>query len=117
MERNRNRISRTIGFAIVLAISASLLTLGAPAVWAGEREYDEIREAKADGVVYVENIAGSIRVEGWEKNQVHVTGILDNRIVGSFNNSTRLSAFRRQYLLKIFRNSAVTGRGNNKYYR
>ena len=77
MERNRNRI---IGIVGVLAISASLLTLGAPLAWAGEREYDESREAKADGVVYIENIAGSIKVEGWEKNQVRVTGILGKEV-------------------------------------
>lgn len=77
MERNRKRIIWTIG---VLAISASLLTLGAPAVWAGEREYDESRAAKADGVVYIENVAGSIRVEGWSQDLVHVTGVLGDEV-------------------------------------
>ncbi|MCP4572527.1 MAG: DUF4097 domain-containing protein [bacterium] len=77
MEQNRNRIITFVG---VLAISASLLTIGTPAVWAAERDYDETRDAKANGVVYVENITGSIEVQGWEKNQVHVSGTLGNDV-------------------------------------
>jgi len=42
----------------------------------GSRNVNEIRPAKADGEVRVDNVAGTIRIVGWDKNQVQVTGSL-----------------------------------------
>lgn len=77
MERKRNHI--TAG-AWILTAGIALLALAAPAVQAGEREYDESRAAKLDGVVYIENVAGEITVEGWDQPLVHVTGILGEEV-------------------------------------
>lgn len=53
-----------------------LLLVGAVAVQAGEREVDERADANADGTVLIENIAGSIVVEGWDREEVAITGTL-----------------------------------------
>ncbi len=67
----------TIIRGILLGAALMLMTTAATA---GDRDYDERRDARADGLVYVENIAGSIRVEGWDKNEVHVTGTLGDDV-------------------------------------
>jgi len=40
------------------------------------RNVNETRPAKADGEVRVDNVAGTVRIVGWDKNQVQVTGSL-----------------------------------------
>jgi len=63
---NRMRIPALIGaLGLAAAVSAA----------AGE-PIDETKTAPADGTVSIDNLIGSIRVEGWEKNEIHITGSL-----------------------------------------
>jgi DUF4097 and DUF4098 domain-containing protein YvlB len=55
---------------------AMLLLLAAPLALAGERGVERRVEADADGTVIIENITGSIVVEGWDREEVHITGTL-----------------------------------------
>jgi DUF4097 and DUF4098 domain-containing protein YvlB len=41
---------------------------------------NEIMDAEPDGVVIVSNVAGSVEVRGWSRNQVEVTGELGSRV-------------------------------------
>ena len=43
-------------------------------------EVDRIMDADADGTVVISNVAGSVEVQGWSRNQVGVTGELGNRV-------------------------------------
>ena len=59
---------------LAAAVALGLLASGSPA--AEVRKVDQTVEADKDGLVIVENIAGSIRIEGWDKNEVRITGTL-----------------------------------------
>jgi DUF4097 and DUF4098 domain-containing protein YvlB len=59
---------RLIGAGLAVAL------LALPAV--ADQQINETVKAKADGVVTVENIAGSIEVVGWDRNEVKVEGTL-----------------------------------------
>lgn len=39
---------------------------------------NETRSAKAGGSVWVHNLAGTVKIHGWSKNEVHVSGTLGN---------------------------------------
>jgi DUF4097 and DUF4098 domain-containing protein YvlB len=59
--------------------SAALLLgalLAVPAWAGGERPIDERRPLKADARVSVENVAGLVEVEAWDRNELHLTGTL-----------------------------------------
>ncbi|MDH5345076.1 MAG: DUF4097 domain-containing protein, partial [Gammaproteobacteria bacterium] len=43
-------------------------------------EIEEIMDAASDGIVIVSNVAGSVEVRGWSRNQVEVTGELGSRV-------------------------------------
>lgn len=61
---------------LLLAILWLLTGLNAQAA-----EYvDEIKDASANGRVIVDNIAGSITVIGWDKNEIHVEGTLGKEV-------------------------------------
>ena len=51
-----------------------ILALALPAV--AEVRVDETRQVAADATVTVENISGSLRLSGWDKKEVQVTGTL-----------------------------------------
>lgn len=59
---------------LLVALAAS------PAVLLAQREVDERRGVSSDARIEISNIAGSIRVEGWAQNEVHVTGTLGRGI-------------------------------------
>jgi DUF4097 and DUF4098 domain-containing protein YvlB len=61
-------------------VVAALTSLAAPAL-AG-RQVDERRPARADGVVEIESPAGSIKVIGWDRDEVAVTGVLGDEADG-----------------------------------
>jgi len=62
------------------AIAVAVLTVAAPAAHrALAAQVDERRPAAPDGFVEVENPAGSVRVIGWSKGEVAVTGTLGRR--------------------------------------
>ena len=54
---------------LALAVAAAM-----PAV--AQQKVDETKPAAKDGVVEVHNVAGSLRVTGWDQDQVAVTGTL-----------------------------------------
>lgn len=61
----------------VLVLLAALATAGAGrAGAAAEREVARSGPAPADGTVTIENIAGSIEVQGWERNEIDLKGTL-----------------------------------------
>lgn len=62
---------------ITLAALAALPTMP-HALFAGER-IDASKVAPADGTVSVENVAGEVRITGWEKNEVRLEGELDEQ--------------------------------------
>jgi DUF4097 and DUF4098 domain-containing protein YvlB len=64
--------TKTLFLAVVLA---------APSLQA-QQKLDEKRSAAPDGVVEIENSAGSIRVIGWDRAEVAVTGTLGARAEG-----------------------------------
>jgi DUF4097 and DUF4098 domain-containing protein YvlB len=58
---------------LVLAIAAAALPASAERV-----QVDETRPAAADGEVSVELLAGTVEIIGWDRNEVHVTGSIDD---------------------------------------
>ncbi|HVN74811.1 MAG TPA: DUF4097 family beta strand repeat-containing protein [Thermoanaerobaculaceae bacterium] len=54
---------------LALAVAAAL-----PA--AAQQKVDETKAAAKDGTVEIHNVAGSVRVSGWDQAQVSVTGVL-----------------------------------------
>jgi len=74
-----------LSFAAVVT-GFSLLALTSGAVYAhededgGERSVNETRAAKPDGEVRIDNLAGSVRIHGWDKNEVRVTGNLGEQV-------------------------------------
>ena len=60
----------------VLAAALALAAAGGPA-WARDSALvNETRPLAADGVLSVNNMAGSITVQGWDRNEVAITGTL-----------------------------------------
>lgn len=68
-------MKRTLA-ALVAALAAS-----SAVTWAGQR-IEQRRPAAPDGVVEIENAAGSIRVTGWDRHEVEVTGTLGSGAEG-----------------------------------
>ncbi|MFO7609666.1 MAG: DUF4097 family beta strand repeat-containing protein [Candidatus Krumholzibacteriia bacterium] len=62
---------------LAAALAAATLLAALPAL---ARDVDETVPADKDGLVLVENVAGSIRVEGWDKAEVKVTGTLGDDV-------------------------------------
>lgn len=60
----------------ILGLICVVLVVGAYA----DQDVDEAKAASSDGVVSIENIAGSIVVIGWNKKEVKVTGTLGKNI-------------------------------------
>ncbi len=63
-----------------LAVLAALALIASVPATATARDVDQTVKAAKDGRVSVENIAGSIRVEGWDKGEVQVTGTLGDDV-------------------------------------
>lgn len=56
------------------AALALAVVVVAPAWLAGQTTVDERHPAAVDGAVSIENMAGSVKVTGWDKPEVHVKG-------------------------------------------
>lgn len=96
---------RTAGMIVLaLALAAS----GATA----QRTIDEARPASANGTVEIENLAGSVRVIGWNRDQVQVTGTLAPR-AERLDFSTRGSVTRIEVVFPRQRNLNL-GRGEGE---
>lgn len=63
----------------VLGMVFGVVCLLAGAVYA-ETSFDESRPAKADGVVALANVAGSVRVSTWDNAEIHVSGTLEENV-------------------------------------
>ena len=57
---------------------ALVFVLGASVAYGDD--VDEIMDAASDGIVVVSNVAGSVEVSGWSRDQVEVTGELGSRV-------------------------------------
>ena len=75
-----NRNASDLVTPLVRTALAACLVLAAGTALAGERSVDERANADATGTVYIENIAGSIEIEGWNKEEVHITGTLGDDV-------------------------------------
>ncbi len=51
------------------------IALAAGGVWAGE-SVDVTKSASATPTVEIENLAGSVRINGWDREEIRVTGVL-----------------------------------------
>lgn len=77
----------------MIAITAPLLAVLAVPVLAGT-PVNETRSADAKGVVSIENMIGTVTVQGWDRNEIEVTGTLgegpDRLDVNSEGDRTRI---------------------------
>lgn len=91
--RHRNESGTEVGGArckivrlrrAVVVASSVLLALAAgpvgPDGLAAQERVDETRAAPADGSVEIRNMAGSITISGWDREEVRVTGTLDRGV-------------------------------------
>lgn len=62
-----------------LKITAVLMMLASATVFAGQ-SVDERWDIDADASVSIENIAGEIAIEGWDRNEARLTGELGNSV-------------------------------------
>lgn len=65
--------------ALALMLALAITLLAWPTL-ASTRDVDHTVKAKANGTVTVENIAGSIEVIGWDRNEVHVEGTISGDV-------------------------------------
>lgn len=56
------------------------LLIGMP-VLADRQHVDETMEAAADGFVHVSVVRGDLKIEGWDREEIHVEGELDERTI------------------------------------
>ena len=63
------------GLSIWLALSVAL----APAAF-GSRDIDRTVDAAPDATIEIENTSGSVRVRGWDQNQVRVSGTIGDDV-------------------------------------
>lgn len=64
----------------LLNIISSLAFLALATTALADRKVDETRPASATGTVTVSNVAGSITVKGWDREEVHITGTLSEDV-------------------------------------
>lgn len=64
---------------IIPALLAAVALLWSSAACA-EEKVDLRKGASAEGTVYIENIVGSITVQGWDKKEIYVTGSLGDDV-------------------------------------
>lgn len=57
-------------------LAVILFSLGLIGASVAQQPVDELRPASAKGVVVVDVVAGSVRVRGWERGEVRITGTL-----------------------------------------
>jgi DUF4097 and DUF4098 domain-containing protein YvlB len=67
--RSKEKVMKRAALILITAVVA-------PSWLAAQTPVDEQRPAEADGVVEIENVAGSVNVIGWNEAAVHVTGTL-----------------------------------------
>lgn len=75
----RRRRAVVVGVSVLLALVAGSVS---PDGLAAQERVDETRAAPADGSVEIRNVAGSITIAGWDREEVRVTGTLDRDVEG-----------------------------------
>jgi DUF4097 and DUF4098 domain-containing protein YvlB len=65
-----------------MRLTGLVLLAAAPALAAAGERVEQRRSAAPDGLVEIDNAAGSIRVVGWDRNEVEVVGTLGSRADG-----------------------------------
>ena len=65
-----------VGYLKILAV---LMMLASAPAFAG-KSVDESWDIDADASIYIENIAGNIEVQGWNKNKARLTGELGDSV-------------------------------------
>lgn len=74
--------------AIVIAAFVMMLTANSAYAYpANGGSVNETRSATSNGTVRINNIAGSVQIQGWNKNQVQVTGTLTDGVTLDFHGS------------------------------
>lgn len=59
---------------------ATIIGLTSLSAWAGEREsVDETRKVSPDGFVSIHITRGDLKVRGWDRHEIQVTGLLDEQ--------------------------------------
>jgi len=64
-----------------LALVVAILAIALPAA-AAPLEIDETRSLQPGGSIELEIVSGSVQISGWDKNQVHIRGTIDERFTG-----------------------------------
>ncbi len=72
----RSEIRRISGSVATCLAVAFMLTLSAAGKVDAQQKISERQSATADGVVKINNLAGSVRITGWNRNEVSVEGTL-----------------------------------------
>lgn len=62
-----------------LKITAALMVFASASAFAG-KSVDESWDINANAMISIENIAGSIEIEGWDRSEAHLTGELGNSV-------------------------------------
>lgn len=64
-----------------IRVVAALCAIGLPlAACANDQTFDRTVAAEANGSVVISNVSGSVEVRGWDRNEVHVKGELDEDV-------------------------------------
>jgi DUF4097 and DUF4098 domain-containing protein YvlB len=98
----------------VIAITAIVLAAAlADTVMAAERTINETRAVEAKARISIENLAGLIDVSGWDRNEVQITGTLDEQakkleIEGSGNVLNIVVRYPQQHNLNIKEGTRLT---------
>ena len=81
--------------AVAGAVALLAILLATPAL--AEREFNKTVKAEADGIVTVENIAGSVAIIGWDRDEVQVAGTLTGDVEDVIVDSGRKTAIKVKY--------------------
>jgi DUF4097 and DUF4098 domain-containing protein YvlB len=72
----RSEIRKIVGSVVTSLAVALMLTVTTAGGIEAQQKISERQPATADGVVKINNLAGSVRVTGWNRNEVSVEGTL-----------------------------------------
>ena len=61
-------------------VAGILLLVGATGIAGAQEKVDRTVQATAKGTVTIENLAGEVMVTGWDREEVHLTGTLDEQV-------------------------------------
>lgn len=65
---------------VTAALLGLALALAATAAGAQTRKYDESRPVDATGSVSFSNLAGTLEIAGWDRDEVRLEGVLDDKV-------------------------------------